>query len=102
MLQITFYVPVDHCEAVKEAMFAAGAGRIGAYAKCAWQTLGEGQFLALAESNPYIGQAGTLERVREYKVEMVCLEAVLAAVLQALKASHPYEGPAYQVILLEN
>ncbi len=95
MYQLTCYVPQTHLEQVKNAMFAAGGGRIGAYDCCAWQTPGEGQFRPLAESSPYLGNSGELTQVAEYKVELVCEDAELEAVLEALLASHPYEEPAY-------
>ena len=76
-------------------MFDAGGGRLGAYDCCAWQTPGEGQFRPLKESEPYIGSVDELTRVAEYKVELICDEAVLDEVLSALRSSHPYEEPAY-------
>ena len=91
-----FYVPLEHLESVKEAVFAAGAGRIGAYSKCSWETAGPGQFMPLAGSSPFIGRQDSLERVEEIKVEMVCASAVIGDVVSALKAAHPYETPAYQ------
>jgi hypothetical protein len=98
MLHITFYAPVEHVEAVKEAMFAQGAGKIGSYDRCSFQTLGDGQFRPLGGSDPYVGSQGMLERVKEFKVEMVCEESVVTQVIAALKSSHPYETPAYYVI----
>ena len=98
MYKITFYVPVTHVEAVKQAMFVAGAGRIGDYDCCAWQVLGVGQFRPLAGAKPFIGQIDQIEQVAEYKVEMVCEEPMLSAAINALKASHPYQQPAYDVI----
>jgi hypothetical protein len=98
MYHISFYVPEAHCEMVKEAMFAAGAGQIGDYSKCAWQTKGSGQFMPLAGSNPFVGKTNQIEQVEEYKVEMVCANENISAVIQALKKSHPYEEPAYYVI----
>lgn len=100
MYKLTFYVPVTHVEIVKSAMFAAGAGRIGDYDRCAWQVLGVGQFRPLTGATPFLGQIGDIEQVAEYKVEMVCAQAVLIAVMSALKASHPYEQPAYDVVKL--
>jgi hypothetical protein len=97
MYKITFYVPVTHVEQVKHAMFAAGAGRIGDYDCCAWQVLGVGQFRPLAGATPFIGQLNTLEQVAEYKVEMVADDTCLSAAIMALKASHPYQQPAYDV-----
>ena len=98
MYKITFYVPVSHVEAVKQAMFATGAGRIGDYDCCAWQVLGVGQFRPLAGAKPFIGQIDQIEQVAEYKVEMVCEESVLLSAINALKANHPYQQPAYDVI----
>ncbi|MFO1391201.1 MAG: NGG1p interacting factor NIF3 [Agitococcus sp.] len=97
MYKITFYVPVTHVEQVKQAMFAAGAGRIGDYDYCAWQVLGVGQFRPLAGATPFIGELNTLEQVAEYKVEMVADDACVLAAIMALKASHPYQQPAYDV-----
>lgn len=95
MIQLSFYVPASHLESVKQALFDAGAGRVGDYEYCAWQTPGQGQFRPLPGSDPYIGESGELTRVEEYKVELVCEEAVFTAVIAALKAAHPYETPAY-------
>jgi hypothetical protein len=95
MYTLVFYVPVDHCEAVKIAMFAAGAGRVGNYEQCAWQVLGQGQFKPMQGSQPFLGQEGSVEQVDEYRVEMVCADADLQGVLRALKQAHPYEEPAY-------
>lgn len=100
MVKITFYVPESHLEAVKVALFAAGAGRIGAYDCCAWQVKGQGQFRPLAGSHPFIGQQGVLEVVDEYKVELVCDESHLPAAVAALQQAHPYEAPAYDVVPL--
>ena len=101
LYQISFYVPEENNETVKRAMFDAGAGIVGNYKQCAWQTLGEGQFKPLDGSQPYIGEVNTLEKVKEFKVEMVCTSQYIEAVIQALKSSHPYEVPAFSVIKLE-
>ncbi|WPU66334.1 NGG1p interacting factor NIF3 [Peredibacter starrii] len=98
MFFIAFYVPEDHAEKVKEAMFLAGAGTIGNYRRCSFEYKGVGQFEPLAGSDPFIGKVGDVERVPELKVEMVCAEGHLAAAISALKMSHPYETPAYHVI----
>lgn len=95
--KIAVYVPESHLETVKEAMFAAGAGRIGNYEACAWQVLGEGQFRPLSGSRPTIGKRDTLQRVAEYKVEMICPANRVALVTAALKNAHPYEEPAFDV-----
>ena len=79
-------------------MFEAGAGRVGNYDCCAWQTKGEGQFRPLNGSTPFIGNQGQIETVIEYKLELVCEEPCLKAVIAALKRAHPYEEVAYTAI----
>lgn len=101
MYKICFFVPENSVETVKKALFDAGAGHIGNYDSCSWQTLGKGQFRALENSNPSIGQRGITETVDEYKVELVCDEKHIKDAIKALKDSHPYEEPAYDVIKLE-
>ncbi|MGS2716711.1 NGG1p interacting factor NIF3 [Eionea flava] len=97
------YIPVDYTDTVKSAMFAAGAGRQGNYDQCCWQVLGKGQFRPLEGSEPFIGQASKaancVEFVDEYRVEMLCDAPYVSAVKCAIKESHPYEEPAYDVIL---
>lgn len=102
MYKICFYVPPSHVEQVKDAMFASGAGKIGNYACCAWQVLGEGQFMPLAGGHAFIGEKNQLEKVAEYKVELVCEEAYIHPVMAAMKKAHPYEEPAYQVFKSES
>ncbi|HHD75183.1 MAG TPA: NGG1p interacting factor NIF3 [Nitratifractor sp.] len=98
MYQIYFYVPKESVESVKEAMFQAGAGRVGNYSHCSWQSLGEGQFKPEPGATPVIGALEKLERLAEYRVEMVCQEKHVKEVLQALLDSHPYEEVAYGVV----
>jgi len=100
--QISFYVPEKQCEQVKQAMFGAGAGVLGNYQECSWQTVGQGQFKPLQGSQPFIGKSDKLEAVKEYKVEMLCTEEKIKPVIQALKSSHPYEVPAYFVTKSED
>lgn len=101
MFKLCFYVPASHAESVKSALFDAGAGRIGDYEHCSWQVLGEGQFRPLVGSQPFIGSQDTLERVAEYRVEMVCADVAIKAVINALRQAHPYEEPAFDVIRVE-
>jgi hypothetical protein len=99
--KLAFFVPASHLEAAKQAVFQAGGGRLGAYDQCCWQVLGQGQFRPLDGSQPFIGQSGSVEQVPEWKVELVVSEDLIAAVVSALKAAHPYETPAYEVWRLE-
>ena len=101
LYKIELYVPESHLAAVKTAMFEAGAGRVGNYDWCAWQTRGEGQFRPLDGSSPFLGNQGQIETVIEHKLEMVCEEQCLEAVIAALKRAHPYEEVAYTVIRTE-
>ncbi len=98
MLHISFYVPVEDAEKVKQAMFKAGGGKIGNYDQCSFDIRGLGQFRPLAGSHPTLGKQGTVERVSELKVEMVCEKPLIKDVIAALKKAHPYETPAYYVI----
>jgi len=100
MFKVVFFVPEHELERVKQACFGAGAGRYHQYEYCCWQTKGVGQFRPLTGSNPHIGQRGQLERVEEYRVEMICDEDIIDSVISALRATHPYEEPAYDVLLL--
>ena len=102
MYKICFYVPENAVDIVKQALFEAGAGRIGNYDSCCWQVLGAGQFRPLENSSPAIGQMGKVETVSEYRVEMGCEDDVIQDVVEALCRSHPYEEPAYDVLKLEN
>ncbi len=102
LMKIEFYVPESHLETVKSAMFEAGAGRVGDYDSCAWQTAGEGQYRPLEGSRPFMGAQGSVETVTEFKVEMVCSDAKINDVIEALKKSHPYEEVAYSVIRTES
>ena len=95
LLHFIFYVPETHLDSTKQAVFDAGAGRIGHYDSCAWQTLGQGQFRPLDGSQPALGRTDVLETVAEYKVEMVCRASKAQAVVAALKDAHPYEEPAF-------
>lgn len=101
MYKFTFFVPESHLEAVKNAVFATGAGKIGHYDRCCFQLKGEGQFRALEGSHPFLGECGQLETVVEYRVELVCDEQHIRSAVAAMKLAHPYEEPAYDVIKME-
>ncbi|KIE86853.1 NGG1p interacting factor 3 protein, NIF3 [Acinetobacter pittii] len=98
MLKLIYYVPDSHLESTKQAIFSAGAGGIGNYEQCAWQVKGMGQFKPVKGADPYIGELGELEQVDEWRVETIVIEENAKAVAKALKASHPYEEPAFEFI----
>jgi len=98
MYKIEFYVPGSFLDSVKNALFEAGAGKIGEYDQCCWQIQGKGQFRPSSASNPHIGEKGKLEQLPEWKVELVCDKRNIRKSVHALIESHPYEEPAYNVV----
>lgn len=97
MVKIGLYVPPGHLEQVKQALFEAGAGTIGNYEHCCWQTLGLGQFRPGQDSSPFVGSREKLETLAEYRVEMICDKRFVREAIEALRRAHPYEEPAYDV-----
>ncbi|RDH84452.1 MAG: NGG1p interacting factor NIF3 [endosymbiont of Galathealinum brachiosum] len=97
MYKLCVYIPTSHLQPVKTAMFEAGAGQIGNYDSCCWQSLGQGQFRPLKGSQPFIGQTGKVEIVEEYKVELVVKDSLIRQVVASMKQAHPYEEPAYDI-----
>ncbi|MEG2076429.1 MAG: hypothetical protein RRY34_07990 [Victivallaceae bacterium] len=93
--KLEFYVPPASAEAVKQAVFAAGAGKYGKYSNCCWCCSGEGEFIPLTGAEPFIGEIGQSGHVTEIKVELICHRSKISAALEALKKAHPYETPAF-------
>lgn len=100
MDKIVVYVPIAETQEMIDALAAAGAGRIGDYDRAAWSSAGEGTFRPLAGANPSIGQVGAIERVGESRVEMVLPRRLRRTVVEALRAAHSYEEPAFDVFEL--
>ena len=100
-LKLVTFVPPEATERVVAAMAEAGAGRIGDYAECSFRVRGTGSFRGLAGTRPVVGEAGRLEQVAEDRLEMVVPRAALAAVTAALRATHPYEEVAYDLLATE-
>lgn len=97
-LKLVVFVPDTHCEALKAALFAAGAGGQGNYDCCAFQQKGMGQFRPRSGSAPFLGETDRLERVEEWRVEMLVPRERLTDVILALKRVHPYEEPAFDIL----
>jgi hypothetical protein len=95
--KLVVFVPREALDTVREALFAAGAGRIGDYERCSWYTAGTGTFLGGAGTEPTIGMAGREERAPELRVETVVPGDRVEAVVAALLAAHPYEEVAYDL-----
>ncbi|MEI6948492.1 Nif3-like dinuclear metal center hexameric protein [Paraflavisolibacter sp. H34] len=98
---ITF-APVDKAEEVRRAVFAAGAGHIGQYSECSFNTEGTGTFKAEAGADPYVGEVGQQHQEKETKIEIVFPAYLEAQVVKALVEHHPYEEVAYDVFAMEN
>jgi dinuclear metal center YbgI/SA1388 family protein len=95
--KLVTFVPVEYAEKVSRALFDAGAGRIGDYSSCSFQTKGTGTFFGEAGTKPAVGSAGKLEHADEIRVETVVPIAKLETVIRALRQSHPYEEPAFDL-----
>jgi hypothetical protein len=98
--KLVVFVPPDALEQVRDALFEAGAGRIGDYDRCSWYTEGTGTFLAREGADPTVGEVGREERVRELRLETVYPDEAHDAVVAALRRAHPYEEPAFDVVPL--
>jgi hypothetical protein len=101
LYSLFFYVPESHLETVKMALFDLGVGRYEDYSHCSWQVLGEGQFKPLVNAKPFIGTIDEIEKVKEWRVEMLCSAHLKDLALSTLKKTHPYEEPAFGFIKLE-
>ena len=95
--KLVVFVPREALDTVREALFAAGAGRIGDYARCSWYTQGTGTFLGGETTDPTVGEPGREERVAELRLETVYPEELEAEVVRALREAHPYEEPAFDL-----
>lgn len=94
------FVPVADAERLVDALAAAGAGAIGEYTRCAWTSTGEGTFTPSDAASPTIGSAGEPSHVVEARVEMVAPRRLRSSVVAAMRAAHPYEEPAFDVLEL--
>jgi hypothetical protein len=95
--KLIVFVPPEALDAVRDALFAAGAGRIGSYERCSWYTEGTGTFLGGEGAAPVLGEAGREERVHELRLETVFPAELHEQVVSALRDAHPYEEPAFDI-----
>jgi dinuclear metal center YbgI/SA1388 family protein len=100
--KLSVFVPKENADEVKSALHQAGAGQIGEYKDCAFETAGKGSFLPSDQANPRIGNKGKLEKVDEHKIEVIFPMHLKNRVLSAMKKAHPYEEVAYYLHQLEN
>jgi dinuclear metal center YbgI/SA1388 family protein len=100
--QLSVFVPKDHSEKVKEALFTAGAGNIGFYDECSFTLNGNGTFRPVEGSNPFSGQQNIRENADEDMISVIFEDYKKGKIISAMKAVHPYEEVAYQVYRLDN
>ncbi len=99
-VKVITFVPTDQVDGLRNALGTAGAGGMGNYRLCSFSTQGEGTFLPQQGAHPTVGKVGSLERIAETRIEMVCSRHALALVIETLKEFHPYETPAYDIVEL--
>ncbi len=98
-VEVAVHVPHSHVQQVREAMSAAGAGKIGDYSECTYNISGQGTFRPANGANPYIGRTGNMETVEEMRISAICPEEKLQMVLDAVHSVHPYEEPAISALV---
>ncbi|NTW89435.1 MAG: hypothetical protein HGB37_00795 [Candidatus Moranbacteria bacterium] len=99
--KLVVFVPITYADAVREAMGKVGAGKIGNYTHCSFSSRGTGRFLPGEGAHPSIGEVGKPEEVEEERIEVLCTEESIDAVIAVMKSAHPYEEVAYDVYPLE-
>lgn len=99
--KLVTFLPAKSVDQVAEALFAAGAGKIGDYEKCSFRASGHGTFLGGDATHPAVGRRGRLERVEEIRIEVVVPAARLGEAVAAMRAAHPYEEPAFDIYPVE-
>ena len=95
--KLVVFVPREALDIVRDALFEAGAGRIGDYRRCSWYTEGTGTFLGGESTSPDVGRPGREQRVAELRLETVYPVELEADVVAALRKAHPYEEPAFDL-----
>ena len=100
--KLNTYIPVNDAEKVKTALFAAGAGNIGNYSECSFNSEGIGTYKPNENTNPYIGEQGKRAQTKEVKLEVIFEAHLQQQIVKALLQSHPYEEVAYDIVSLDN
>ena len=99
--KLVVFVPLDHAEAVREAIHAAGGGTLGNYSYVSFSSRGVGRFKPEKGSHPAIGEVGKIQEVEEERIEVLVDKSIISDVLTAMKKAHPYEEVAYDLYPLE-
>jgi dinuclear metal center YbgI/SA1388 family protein len=101
LLKLAVFVPEDHVDAVRNSICEAGAGQIGQYDICTFQTAGQGTFRGAEGTHPFLGKPGQLERGQEVKLETILPRGLQKPVIKALLDAHPYEEVAFDLFPVE-
>ena len=101
LYKLAVYIPEDHLDLVRQSIGDAGAGHIGSYSHCSFAIAGEGTFLGEEGTSPFIGEAGSLEKASERRLETILPASILDSVISEMIKSHPYEEVAYDVYELK-
>lgn len=102
LTKLVTFIPKDHTDKVLQALYDAGAGQIGDYKNCSFQTEGTGTFMPVGEANPHTGKLNQQEQVQEHRTEMIFATHLESRIISALKTAHPYEEVAYYLTRLSN
>ena len=100
--KLTTYVPKKEAEQLRDALFTAGAGHIGNYSHCSFNTDGVGTFLGTENTNPTIGEKGEIHQEHEVKMSMIFAKHLESKIIKTLLSTHSYEEVAYEIVTIEN
>ncbi|PLX07095.1 MAG: Nif3-like dinuclear metal center hexameric protein [Marinilabiliales bacterium] len=100
--KLAVFVPSTHELQVRTALFEAGAGKIGNYDSCSFNTQGKGSFRGNEGTNPFVGNQGVMHIEDEVKIECVFPKHLQHKILKAVLNAHPYEEVAYDIYSLDN
>ncbi|MBN2480575.1 MAG: Nif3-like dinuclear metal center hexameric protein [Bacteroidales bacterium] len=100
--KLVVFVPVSHADPVRQALFDAGAGKIGSYDQCSYNSEGFGTFRGSENSDPYVGEKGKIHHEKEIRIETVFPATLQSGIIKAILEVHPYEEVAYDIYSLEN
>ncbi|MGY8987109.1 MAG: Nif3-like dinuclear metal center hexameric protein [Flavobacteriales bacterium] len=100
--KLEVYVPKENSEEVQNALFLVGAGSVGDYKNCSFQSEGVGTFLPLEDSNPAVGEIGKQERIEEVKIEVIFPKNMEKRLISEMKKAHPYEEVPHQIYILDS
>jgi dinuclear metal center YbgI/SA1388 family protein len=102
LYKLVVFVPSDHSETIRKALFDAGAGNIGEYDACSYNLKGYGSFRGSEKSNPFVGKKGEIHFEEEERIETIFPKQIMTKVINTLIKAHPYEEPAYDIYPLKN